>query len=55
MHPDLMRQSYGVLFRYLKEGTVKPHIQERIPLAEASRAHQLLESGAVMGKLILTP
>jgi NADPH2:quinone reductase len=55
MHPDLMRQSYDVIFRYLKEGTVKPHIQERIPLAEASRAHQLLESGAVTGKLILKP
>ncbi|MEJ2656429.1 MAG: zinc-binding dehydrogenase [Desulfobacterales bacterium] len=54
-HPGRMRQSYDVLFRYLKEGTVKPHIQERIPLAEASRAHQLLESGSVTGKLILKP
>jgi len=55
MRPDLLRQSYDVLFRYLKEGTVRPHIQERIPLAEASRAHRLLESGSVMGKLILKP
>lgn len=55
VHPDRMRQSYEVLFRYLKEGIVKPHIQERIPLAEAHRAHRLLESGSVTGKLILTP
>ena len=55
MHPDLMRQSYDVLFRYLKEGTVKPHIQERIPLAEAPRAHKMLESRTVTGKLILRP
>jgi NADPH2:quinone reductase len=50
-----MKSSYEVLFRYLKEGTVKPHIRERIPLAEAPRAHQLLESRSVTGKLILKP
>jgi len=55
IHPDLMRHSYEVLFRYLKEGTVKPHIQERIPLLEASRAHRMLESRTVTGKLILKP
>jgi NADPH2:quinone reductase len=55
MHPDLMRHSYDVIFQYLKEGIVKPHIQERIPLAEAPRAHQLLESKSVTGKLILKP
>lgn len=55
IHPDQLRQSYEVLFRYLEEGTVKPHIQEQIPLAEASHAHRLLESGAVTGKLILKP
>jgi NADPH2:quinone reductase len=55
MHPDKMRQSYDVLFQYLKQGTVKPHIHERIPLEDASRAHRMLESGAVTGKLILKP
>jgi NADPH2:quinone reductase len=54
-HPGRMRQSYEVLFRYLKEGIVKPHIHERIPLQDAARAHRLLESGAVTGKLILKP
>ena len=28
---------------------------ERLPLSEAARAHQLLESGRVQGKLILKP
>lgn len=55
IHPDLLRHSYEVLFRYLKKGTVKPYIQERIPLAEAPRAHQMLESRTVTGKLILKP
>jgi NADPH:quinone reductase len=55
MHPDKMRQSYEVLFRYLKDGIVKPHIHERIPLEDAPRAHRMLESGTIMGKLILKP
>jgi NADPH2:quinone reductase len=55
MHPDKMRQSYEVLFKYLKEGIVKPYIYERIPLEDAPRAHRMLESGAVTGKLILKP
>jgi NADPH2:quinone reductase len=55
MHPDKMRQSYEVLFKYLKEGIIKPYIYERIPLEDAPRAHRMLESGAVTGKLILKP
>jgi len=55
MHPDKMRQSYEVLFKYLKKGIVKPYIYERIPLEDAPRAHRMLESGAVTGKLILKP
>jgi len=30
-------------------------IYERVPLAEAPRAHRLFESGQVMGKLIMKP
>ena len=55
MHPEKMKQSYEVLFGYLKQGIVKPHIHERIPLEDAPRAHRMLESGAVTGKLILKP
>jgi NADPH2:quinone reductase len=43
------------LFDYLAKGQIKPHIHERLPLSEAARAHELLESGAVKGKLILKP
>jgi len=44
-----------VLFRLLKEGKIQPVIMERIPLEEAARAHQLLESGRVMGQVVLIP
>ncbi len=53
--PELMSESSKLMVRYLQEERIKPVIHEKIPLAEASRAHQLLESQAVKGKLILTP
>jgi NADPH2:quinone reductase len=49
------RASMRALIEMLAAGKLKPHIQARLPLAEAARAHELLESGAVMGKLLLTP
>ncbi len=41
--------------RLLGNGTISPPIQERVPLAEAPRAQTLLESGRVLGKLVLKP
>jgi NADPH2:quinone reductase len=43
------------LIRLLAERHIHPAIHERLPLAEARRAHQLLESGEVLGKLLLKP
>jgi NADPH2:quinone reductase len=34
---------------------LRPRIHAVLPLAEAARAHQMLESGAVLGKLLLRP
>lgn len=36
-------------------GVVRPVVHARLPLAEAPRAHELLESGAVFGKVLLVP
>lgn len=36
-------------------GAVRPVVHERIPLAQARRAHELLEQGVVFGKLLLVP
>lgn len=43
------------LIRLLANGTIKVPIHERIPLADAARAHRVFESGQVMGKLIMKP
>jgi NADPH2:quinone reductase len=39
----------------LGSGRVKPAIAARIPLAEASRAHELIDSRGAMGKIVLKP
>jgi NADPH:quinone reductase len=36
-------------------GTVRPVVAERVPLAQAGRAHDLLRSGQVFGKVVLVP
>lgn len=54
-YPDRMRDSMNLMLTYLSRGRIRPTIHDRLPLAEAKRAHELLESGAVMGKLILKP
>ena len=43
------------LIERLGRGEIKPQIDLVLPLAEAQRAHELFESGAVMGKLLLRP
>ncbi|MGD2098402.1 MAG: zinc-binding dehydrogenase [Desulfobacterales bacterium] len=55
LDPALMASSAQTLFKDLADGRIKPHIHDRLPLSEAARAHQLLESGRVRGKLILKP
>jgi NADPH:quinone reductase len=39
----------------LAAGKIKPRVGARLPLAEAAKAHQLLESGSVLGKIVLHP
>lgn len=53
--PELRARATHELIRMLGDGTIKVPIYERVPLAEAPRAHRLFESGQVMGKLIMKP
>ena len=38
----------------IADGSIRPAPETRIPLAEAARAHELLDSGSNIGKIILT-
>jgi NADPH2:quinone reductase len=53
--PDIRAATMKVLLGHLAAGRIRPLIYDRLPLAQAGRAHQLLESGAVIGKLLLKP
>jgi NADPH2:quinone reductase len=43
------------LIDMLAAGILHPHIYGHLPLAQAKRAHDMLESGTVIGKLLLHP
>ena len=47
------RETLRQLMELLAAGSIKPVVAERIALAEASRAHQLLEQGGYAGKVVL--
>jgi NADPH2:quinone reductase len=47
------RETLTELLDSLAAGKIKPVVAERIPLAEAARAHELLERGGYGGKVVL--
>jgi len=53
--PDWFREDFRALLELLREGKIHPVVAERLPLSEARRAHELLESSAAKGKLVLVP
>ena len=54
-HQDWFVEDFEVLLELLREGKIRPVVAERLPLAEARHAHELLESSASKGKLVLVP
>jgi NADPH:quinone reductase len=53
--PEWFREDFHVLLDLLREGKIRPVVAERLPLSDARRAHELLESAADKGKLVLVP
>ena len=51
--PELYRQDVAILLDLLAQGEIKPLVAARLPLSQARRAHELLGSGSVAGKLVL--
>jgi NADPH2:quinone reductase len=48
-------EDFDAMVELLREGKIHPVVAERLPLAEARHAHELLESSASKGKLVLVP
>ena len=53
--PDIRAATMKVLLDHLAAGQIRPLIHDRLALADAGRAQELLESGQVIGKLLLKP
>ncbi|HET7759676.1 MAG TPA: zinc-binding dehydrogenase, partial [Gaiellaceae bacterium] len=54
-NPLWFREDFLTLLDLLRDGKIQPVVAERLPLSEARRAHELLESAAAKGKLVLVP
>ena len=46
-------EDWATLFTLLEEGKIKPAIAAKFPLLEAAKANELLESGKVIGNVVL--
>jgi NADPH:quinone reductase-like Zn-dependent oxidoreductase len=46
-------EDWATLFQWLEEGKIQPIIMETFPILEAARANELLESGQVIGNVVL--
>jgi NADPH2:quinone reductase len=53
--PAKRREATLDLIAKLAAGRIRPRIHARLPLAEAARAHRMLEAGEVLGKILLKP
>jgi NADPH2:quinone reductase len=51
--PDWFRQDLTTLFNLLGQGELKPIIDRKLSLEQAALAHELLEKGETVGKIVL--
>ena len=54
-HPEWFREDFLALLELLRRGVIHPVVSQRLPLTEVRQAHELLESSAATGKLVLVP
>jgi len=54
-YPEWFQEDFGVLLELLRQGRIHPVVALRLPLSEAQHAHELLQSTAGTGKLVLVP
>ena len=53
INQNIFLKDWATLFKMLEEGNIKPIISNKFPILEASKANQLLESGQVVGNVVL--
>jgi NADPH2:quinone reductase len=53
LKPEWFREDLTALLELLRQKRIRPIIAERFSLADARRAHEMLEKGGVTGKIVL--
>jgi len=53
--PERRRAAMDELLPMLASGTIRPTISQRMQLEDARKAHELFDSGKILGKLLLKP
>jgi len=51
--PEWYKEDLAILFSLLANGKIKPIVEKRMKLEDASKAHELIEQAAVRGRLVL--
>jgi NADPH:quinone reductase-like Zn-dependent oxidoreductase len=51
--PELFRRDLMTLFELLQQGKIRPLVAQRLPLAQASSAHELLGKGGIICQIVL--
>jgi NADPH:quinone reductase-like Zn-dependent oxidoreductase len=54
-HIDMLRREMETLIAGFEKGTIAPVIHATVPLAEAARAHRMLQERTNVGKVLLVP
>jgi NADPH2:quinone reductase len=54
-YPEWFQEDYRALLELLREDRIHPIVAKRLPLTDARHAHELLDSTAAKGKLVLVP
>ena len=54
-HQQWFQEDFDVLLELLRAGKIHPVVAERLPFSQARHAHELLETSAAKGKLVLVP
>lgn len=53
--PEMLEPIMAAVLKLMAEGKVAAPVHASLPLAQASKAHEMLDARAIMGKLVLTP
>jgi NADPH:quinone reductase-like Zn-dependent oxidoreductase len=54
-HPEWYRSDLEALFELLSKRAIRPHVAERIGLADVAAAHRRIEAGHLDGKIVICP